>query len=219
MVDWVYDSLGRETNMTLYSKHGIPESWVTQTYDQYGNLVLDVDCDSLGQMKEMNVLEYDQEGLIWNIISYDSNWAISGSLRYVPIPETNEVFVEKKDAAHLLQYTISYQYDDGIESGLCTQIVQLNDTGSQMIRVENVFDENKKRTHKHIYDEQDSLSFTYMYSYTDWGGLFEITKKMADGSISRTDIYTYNDFKLPETITVTDSENNTIARRLYVYDR
>lgn len=219
MVNWVYDSLGRETNMTLFSKEGLPESWITQTYDQYGNLVLDVDCDSLGHMKEMNILEYDQEGLIWNITSYDSNWAISGSLRYVPVPETNEIYVEKKNAAHQLQYTISYQYEDGIESGLCTQIVQLDDAGGQMIRVENVFDANNIRTHKRIYDQNDSLSFTYDYSYTAWGGIFEIAKKMADGSISRTDIYTYNEFNLPETITITDAENNTIARRLYIYDR
>lgn len=219
IIGYEYDSLGRELGMILYDKQGNPERIVTQTYDRYGNLSLDVDCDTTGLMKEMNVLEYDHEGLIWNIISYDSSWKISGSLRYTPVPETNEVIVEKTDAHHHPQYTISYRYAENLETGLCKGIVQNDAVGKQMIRVENVYDENELRTHKHIFNQDDSLSFTYEYTYTDEGEFLEIKKIMPDGSLSRTDRYTYNEDSLIDTITVTDGENKVIARRLYTYKK
>ena len=217
MIHVFFDEEGREKTLFLYDKIGELSSVVAQTYDKQGNLVLDADRTPEGIMQEMNVLHYDDDGLIWNIISYDSAWNISGSLSYEMMPETAEVYVTKTNDKHMLQYTITYRYDKGLDEGDCSGIIQTDADGKLMIRVENVFDSNGQRTRKLVFGKDDSLDFTYHYTYNTSGDFSEIRKIGADGNLQRTDVYTYNDKGFVSAVKVMDAEGKEIANRRYDY--
>lgn len=212
-----FDSEGREKSLMLYDKMGKLTSIVAQTYDMHGNLVLDADRSPDGMLQEMNVLQYDRDGLIWNIISYDSTWAISGSLGYELMPETNEVYVTKTNEKHALQYTITYRYENGLDEGEYTGIVQTDADGKMMMHVENIFDDNGQRSEKRIYNPDETLNFTYHYRYNGKGDFEEIRKTGADGKLQRTDSYTYNDKGLVQSLKVKDADGKTIAHQRFEY--
>gem|GEM_PF-2282497 len=212
-----FDEEGREKTLMLYDKMGELSSIVAQTYDKHGNLVLDADRTPKGIMQEMNILHYDDDGLIWNIISYDSAWNISGSLSYEMMPETNEVYLTKNNDMHALQYTITYHYNKGLDEGDCSGIVQTDADGKLMIRVENLFDDNGQRSRKIVYGNDGSLNFTYHYTYNESGDFSEIRKIGSDGNLQRTDVYKYNDKGFVNAVKVLDAEGKVIANRRYDY--
>jgi hypothetical protein len=212
-----FDAEGREKSLMLYDKSGELTALVVQTYDIHGNLVLDADLSSDGKLQEMNVLQYDRDGLIWNIISYDSAWAISGSLAYELIPEINEVYVTKTIKTNKTQYTISYHYEKGLDEGECTGIVQSDEEGKLMMRVENIFDAEGLRVEKRIYNPDETLNFSYHYRYNGKGDFVEIRKTGVDGKLQRNDSYTYNDKGLVQSLKVKDAEGKTITHQRFEY--
>ncbi|KAF0130103.1 MAG: hypothetical protein FD155_1889 [Bacteroidetes bacterium] len=217
VVHYFYDCQGREERMYLFDAEGKIEAHVIQVYDASGNLVLDADRSPEGLLKEMNVLGYDDDGLIWTITSYDSAWMISGKLTYEVRPETSEVFVSKINKDNGQEYSISYQYDGSIEDGDCIEIIQNDAQGSLKIRVENEFDTNGLRTKKHIYGPDNELSYSFFSTYNPNGDFATITQVDAEEKVIRTDTYTYNDKGFVSYLRVVKADGTISAERVYEY--
>jgi hypothetical protein len=217
IVHYFYDCLGREERMFLYDSEGEIEAHVIQVYDASGNLVLDADRSPEGLLKEMNVLGYDDEGLIWTITSYDSAWMMSGKLSYEIRPETSEVFVTKINRENSPEYSISYQYESSIDDGNCIEIIQNDAQGMLKIRVENEFNTNGLRTKKHIYNTENELSYSFLYTYTENGDFATITQVDAEEKVIRTDRYTYNEKGFVSHLTVVKADGTVSAERVYDY--
>lgn len=215
VVQYYYDNSGRDSLILLHDKEGRLDAIVVQVYDQFGNLVLDADRSPEGLLKEMNVLEYDEDGLIWKIVSYDSAWQISGRLSYELMPETAEVFVTKTDKDNKPEYAISYHYADSPDFGNCFEIIQNDAAGALKLRVENEYGSDGRRTKKHIYGADDSLSYSFAYTYNSAGDFLEIIQTDADGQLMRTDTYTYDEKGFVSAFKAIKADGKVMADRLY----
>ncbi len=215
VVQYFYDVSGRDSIMLLHDKDGRPDAIVVQVYDQFGNLVLDADRSPEGLLKEMNVLEYDEDGLIWKIVSYDSAWQLSGRLSYELMPETAEIFVVKTGKDNLLEYTISYLYADSPDFGNCFEIIQNDAEGALKLRVENEYGADGRRTKKHIFGADDSLSYSFAYTYNAAGDFLEIKLTDADGQLMRNDTYSYDEKGFVSAFKAVKADGKVVADRLY----
>ncbi len=211
LAEWIYDTQGRESNIVMFDAKDETKTYITQTYDRQGNLVLDADRDEEGRILEMNVLEYNDLTLIKRIVSYDSSLRISGILEYTYLTDT--VLATKFKPDFSIQYTILYTFEDGKNTGA----IQRDASGKLIIRTLNRFGNDGLRSAKEVYNAADKLDYYFTYSYNAAGDFFKIEKCNPDKTLQRTDIYTYNAKGLLETIEVTGADRKLIMRRAYNY--
>lgn len=216
LVDYWFDDKGRESHMTLFDE-GKETARVVQVYDAAGNLILDADRDPQGLLMEMNVLEYDEDGLIYKIVSYDSTWHISGCLTYESRPETNEIYVTKHSPDQKLEYTISYLYQENPDESECVEIIQNEASGAQRMRVENEYGADGLRSSKLIFGSDNSLSYRFDYTYTPSGDFKEITQLSPEGEVMRKDYYTYNEMGFVERFKSVKANGQISIERVYTY--
>lgn len=211
MAEYTYDSLGREKTIILHNKETGNKTWVTQTYDQHSNLVLDADQNEDGKIAEMNILEYNDHNFTRRVVSYDSSLRISGILEYTYLTDTVVATKYKADFTH--QYTIHYVYKN--ERNI--QAFQHDAHGKLMIRTVNHFDQKGNRTKKEVFNAENQLDFYYSYTYTPSGDFAVIEKLNPQNELMRKDVYTYNEKGLPEQITLLDGEGNLVLQRTFLY--
>jgi len=216
---WYYDAQGRDSVIHMFGTGGELQTIVKQTYNYAGSLVIDADTDVSGKLQLMNMLTYSEDGLIRKVTSYDStSFTVTASMVYEEKPEVQSVFATKRNPNGSLVYTIQYRYKPDLLSGRNVETTQLDAEGNLKIRTENLFDAAGMRTEKRIFNKDNQLDFTYFYTYTSSGDFEEIRKVMADGSLSRTDTYTYNDKGLVSELQVKDGEGKWLAYRKYYYE-
>lgn len=211
LAEWMYDVQGRESNIVMFDANDNTKTFITQTYDHQGNLVLDADQDEEGRIVEMNTLEYNNLNLIKRVVSYDSSLRISGILEYTYLTDT--VLATKYKPDFSIQYTVHYTFEAEKNTGA----IQRDASGKLMIRTINRFGYDGLRSAKEVYNAADKLDYYFTYSYNDAGDFFKIEKRNPDKILQRTDLYTYNLKGLPETIEVTDADGKLIMRRAYIY--
>ncbi|MBK9290724.1 MAG: hypothetical protein IPM52_03705 [Bacteroidetes bacterium] len=211
LIEWKYDDQGRESTMVMYDQKTGNKTFVTQTYDRMSNLVLNADRNETGQISEMNVLEYTPENLISRVISYDSNLHISGTMEYTYLKNT--VLATKYLHNHSQQYTITYVYVNGKNTGA----IQQDGAGKLMMRTVNQYGYDGMRTLKEVYNSDNQLDFYYTYSYSANGDFERIEKRSPERKLLRTDAFTYNEKGLIDTLTISDADGNMILKRQYAY--
>lgn len=216
---WYYDAQGRDSVIHMFGKGGELQTIVKQTYNYAGSLVIDADTDPSGNLQELNLLTYSEDGLIRKVTSYDStSFTVTATMVYEEKYEVQSVFATKRNPDGSLVYTILYRYSPDLESGSNVKTTQLDAEGNLKIRTENLFDAAGMRTEKRIFNKDNQLDFTYFYTYTSSGDFAEIRKVMADGSLSRTDTYTYNNKGFVSELQVKDGEGKWLAYRKYYYE-
>lgn len=211
LAEWIYDNMGRESQIVLHDKNGHNKTYITQTYDQYDLLVLDADLNESGRIVEMNVLEYTDKQLIRRVVSYDSSLRISGILEYSYFGDT--ILATKFKPDFTPQYTISYKYINGRN----TETIQRDATGKLLIRTVNQFGYDGLRSVKEVYNADNKLDFYYLYTYTESGDFKVIEKRSPDKSLQRTDQYTYNNKGLQQQLSILDGGGKLIMQRTYEY--
>ncbi len=211
LADWIYDAMGRESSIVMYDAKDGTKTYVAQTYDHMENLVLDADQDEGGHIVEMNTLEYNELNLIKRIVSFDSSLRISGIMEYTYLTDT--VLATKYNADFSFQYTIHYTYENGKNTGA----IQRDASGKLMIKTINRFGYDGLRSVKEVYNVEDKLDFYYTYTYNEAGDFSKIEKRSPDKMLQRTNVYTYNKKRLPQTIEFTDGEGKLMMRREYNY--
>lgn len=211
LAEWIYDNKGRESQIVMHDKKGGDKTFITQTYDQHDNLILDADLSESGRIMEMNVLEYTDNQLIRRIVSYDSSLRISGILEYSYHVDT--VLATKLKPDFTLQYTISYVYSNGKN----TEAIQRDSDGKLMIRTVNIFGADGLRHTKEVYNNENKLDFYYTYEYTGEGDYRRIEKRSPEKALLRNDDYSYNEKGLQHQIIIKDGKGNLLLERSYSY--
>lgn len=212
--------------------------WQSNHFDQRGNLIEQVTFDSTtisrylrtygennvwleeliyaeDTLDERTVFVYQPNGLIHQILSFDTRGHLSGRLEYAYLDSTREITTVKYASADSVLYRIVYSYvagEDFVENVASTQH---RADGSLMVRVENSFNAGK-RTSKNVYGPDGSLNRVFSYRYTDSGDFAEIITLNAEGTVLSNQTYIYSsDGQLLELIT--SSESGEVTRRVHYH--
>lgn len=187
-----YNTEGYITFMKEFSSKGNLIMTTDLSYDQAGNLLLDMDIDSLYHVVEKTIFLYNSKGLVSRAMSIDSN-NISGSVgEYVYYDKKKTIEFKKINSSQLTEYTIVYTYDTDLASGNCILIEKRDVNGKLMMKVENKFNVNGRRTEKSIFSEENKLMYKFVYTYTDAGDFKTITRVSDKEEVVSVDEFDYD---------------------------
>jgi|WetSurMetagenome_2_1015567.scaffolds.fasta_scaffold213416_2 hypothetical protein len=210
----LYDRNGNPVEQTAFAADTVPAVRVYSHYTleniPYEQVVI------AGADTEKTAFTYLAPRIVATATDFTPSGYVRGRLTYT---YTDTLITAKKvDSLDAPAYSILYSYPEGTAQGELGGVRQLDANGRLVQRVANVYS-GTLRTEKQVFNAQDSLDFTFLYTYTPAGEFRTLTKQLADGTVAYQRRYHYAKDGMLESVTEHDAAGVLKATLRYEYER
>ena len=186
-----YDKQGNLSFIEAYRNDSLQER-DEYTYSSSGVMLSETDLSKGIKIIEKNLFSFDNEGHLISGSSKNENDTITG---YFNINHSNDKkcieFINYK-AGDSLDYKLVYKYPGNFDKYDYTEAIKYDNKDKLIIRVTKDYNSDGLPIQKVIFDQNDKLSYFFIYEYDKAGNNIKITKNLADGTIEWEDHYLYD---------------------------
>lgn len=214
-----YNISGYITEMQVFKKGDSLDYIIEFTYDDNFSLLTDTDYTPEGDISEAIKYQNDEHGRVREQINYLGSGEIDSKFTYSIDDEKNQLIFNKFKPLDSIEYQIIYKYSGNPDISENTEIIKQKQNGELILRVENVFNSQKQRTQKKIYDENNSLLNYFEYEYfSDVDKISKITSYSGSSELLGTTIYEIDQLGFYSSVTRLDKAGNITSFSSFIYN-
>jgi hypothetical protein len=186
-----YDKQGNLSFIEAYKNDSLNER-DEYTYSASGEMLSETDLLKGTEVIEKNNFIYDKENLLTSGICKNKNDSIIGRFSIIRNKDKKSLEYFNYSANDSLDYKLVYEYPDSFDRQEYTEAKKTDNEGKLIIRVTKDYNSDGLPIKKVIFDNNDKLSYYFIYEYDKAGNNVRITKNLADGTIEWEDHYFYD---------------------------
>lgn len=186
-----YDREGKLIGIESY-KNDTLKLIVRYEFDEFDNMLSDIDFSADDKMIEKNLFLYDSAGRVISGKSYDSDDKMTSFFKIFKSTDKKTIEFIKYASSGSLEYKITYSYPSDYD---LSDYIEAKKTGSEnelQLHVKKRYNDAGLVTEKAVYGDDGSLSYSFYYEYDEAGNTMKITKQLPEGISDWYDIYLYD---------------------------
>lgn len=183
-----YDREGKLVGLESY-KNDTLKLIVRYDFDEFGNMLSDIDFSPDDKMIEKNLFLYDSEGRVISGKSYDSDDQMTSYFKIIRSTDKKTIEFIKYTSSDSLDYKITYFYASDYDMSDYIEAKKTGPDNEMQLLVKKKHNDAGLVTEKAVYGAAGSLSYTFYYEYDEAGNTMKITKQLPEGRPDWFDIY------------------------------
>lgn len=186
-----YDLSGNIISIEEYKNDSL-QRIVRYTYDDFDNLIYDIDYSPDNVILEKNIFQYDSEGRVISGQSYEKD-VLTSNFKFIQAYDKKSITFVKLTNNDSIDYIIIYSYSDDYDLSDYLDASKYDTQNNLQLRAENKFNSLGQRSEKILRDTDLKELYRFLYEYDENGNWTKITKKNSDGVVDSYTTYSYDE--------------------------